>query len=198
MLYRVRIRLDAWYANDDFIAPPPAGHPLEFRLIVLFDLICIIFVALNTAPWNTNCKLKNRFSAQSTRFNNCFLLLDCMFAHAPPRLLHFLVENQRHTMALNMYYSVSTARCVFASDRLYREIPETHQRKMEGKRSFLPVWRGPQSHIREDSCVEAVNTVVEPATKYMRLFQFIYHLTFIPVVMVTFMSSRPWMFYYSN
>jgi hypothetical protein len=30
------------------------------------------------------------------------------------RLLLFLLENQRQTVALNMYYSVSTARWVFA------------------------------------------------------------------------------------
>ena len=37
-------------------------------------------------------------SAQSTRFNNCVLLCGCSL---------YTAENQRHSVALNMYYSVS-------------------------------------------------------------------------------------------
>ena len=61
--------------------------------------------------------------------NNCFLLLDCLFVcsegldpHAPPPLLPLVVENQRHTVALNMYYSVSTAQCVFTTSPVFTEI----------------------------------------------------------------------------
>ena len=96
--------------------PPPGGqryHPSN-----LFCLVCIIFVALNTAPWYILV-----FSSSSSSSSSSSLL----------------VENQRHTVALNMYYRVSTARCVI---QRYRDIPEMHQRTgrgTEGKRLFWPV-----------------------------------------------------------
>ena len=56
----------------------------------------------------------------------------------------FLIENQHHTVAMNMYYSVSTAPSVFAKVHLHIDITKTHQRKTEGKRSFSLVWTGPE------------------------------------------------------
>ena len=51
------------------------------------------------------------------------------------------MENQRHTVALNMYESVSTARCIFTS--VFTEIFLKHsQGKLRGKYSFDPYGRG--------------------------------------------------------
>ena len=49
-------------------------------------------------------------------------------AHAPPRLL-LLVEDQRHRVALNMYFSFSSARCIFALSPSLWKIPETLPRE---------------------------------------------------------------------
>ena len=54
-------------------------------------------------------------------------------------LMHstFVFENH-HIVALNIYYSIYTTYIYiyiyYTRVRLYRDIPETHQRKAEGKR----------------------------------------------------------------
>ena len=52
MRFRVRIRVDAWNANDDVISPPPAGGRQSCVEFFIYYFICIIFVALNKAPWH--------------------------------------------------------------------------------------------------------------------------------------------------
>ena len=57
-------------------------------------------------------------------------------AHAPPPLLLLLVENQHHIVVLNMYYSVSTTRCVFAMSVLMGKFLKHCQGKLRGKDCF--------------------------------------------------------------
>ena len=77
-------------------------------------------------------------SARSKRFNNCFLHLYyvCIqlagVMQAGLMLSTFLVENQRHKVALHMYYRVSTARCVFFNMSFFTEI---FLKRIKGKRT---------------------------------------------------------------
>ena len=85
-------------------------------------------------------------SFQSTRFNNCFLLLYGMFVYSTQAWYTwsassscFLVENQHHIEALNMYYSVSKARCIFA---MSPSLQRNSWNAKEGKDSFRPCGGG--------------------------------------------------------
>ena len=80
----MRFRVDAWYANQDIIAP--------------------------LLPLNTKLNI-------------------------------FFVENQCHILALQLYYSVSTARCVFAMSPSLRR---NSWNENEKKRLFSLVWTGPK------------------------------------------------------
>ena len=73
--------VDAWYTNG-----------LPTSLAIRFSLICIICVALNTAPWSIvhTTVLWKVFAAQSTRLNNCHLRLDCMFIYSAAGLMRML------------------------------------------------------------------------------------------------------------
>jgi hypothetical protein len=99
-----------------------------------------------TAPWSIKL-----LTVQSTRFNNCFLLLDFMFAYNAQAWCACYASSSFFfwwkTSAKYRPWICTTAflqldvflQCV----HLYGEIPETTARKSEGKRLFLLVWPGP-------------------------------------------------------
>ena len=61
--------------------------------------------------------------------------------HTPPRRLLYLVENQCHIEALNVYYSVSTARCIFAMSMSLRR--NSAAKGNGGGKIVFAVWTGP-------------------------------------------------------
>ena len=75
----------------------------------------------------TNCTLKS-ISAQFKRLN--LLVTECWYTARRLDALHFFLWG---TSALNICYSVSTARCGI---RLYGDIPEPHKTKPDRFRPF--------------------------------------------------------------
>ena len=140
MLFRVRIRVDAWYANIDVIAPPLAWQhysSVKFCFVWFCSYSFCSFKYSSLANLITNCTLKSIFCSiykvwqlpSPPRLYVCIQRAALM--HAPPRLLLFFVENQRHTVSLKMYYSVSTS------------LRRNFWRKTEEKNHFRPCRRGP-------------------------------------------------------
>ena len=165
MRFRVRIRVEAWNANNDVINddPPPAPNQLG-KLELRWSFFCSSkYSPLENVT--TNCTLKS-ISAQSKKV---YQLL------SPPRLYVYIQLawpwcSQIWCAPLFLWQTSATqwpwiCTTVFQQldafsqqVRLYGDIPETHQRKTD---SFSPMWTRHKRHgytMYHSHCYYKINT----------------------------------------
>ena len=135
----VKIHVDAWNANDDVIAP----HKLGSVALISFDLyyFCSFEYSL-LVHLITNCTLKS-ISAQSKRFTNCFLLLDCMFIYSvqawcAPLCCGELAPHSDLEYVLQRFYS-----SFFTMSSSLQRYSWNASKENGGEKIVSPVWTGP-------------------------------------------------------